>query len=327
MQFLNGLEVLLFLTQNENFILTNSLYAGRAKKIKCFTFKNLSGKSLTKLLIKLAREPKMVGVEENGFSYRDLKLIKEKLAPCETVDVEDLVSKQRLIKDKNELNLLKEAARITDAGYKFALGQLKRGMTEKDLATEITVFFTREAEGNAFEPIVAFKKSSAIPHHRAGQVRLEKQGMLLMDFGCRYQGYCGDMTRMIHLGRPTSKYKEVYQAVLRAQEEGLKKVKVGLTGQEADKIVRDYLIKRGYGKHFTHSVGHGIGLSPHEEPDLNLKSRQALKNGMVFSVEPGVYLPGWGGVRIEDVVYLEGDRPVRLTQTTRELIEHSFQSC
>lgn len=316
-------EVFLLITSNKNFIMSDPRHAGTVANIANFEFVKLpyptNITNLSKLISELAEGTKVMGFEEGSFLYKELKGIKKNLR-VKTVDVSEVVENLRLIKDANELKLLTKAAIITGEGFEYVLSKLRKGMTEKDLAFEITSFFLKNADGNSFNPIVAFGNDSAIPHYEPTDKKIKSSGPLLIDLGCKVEGYCGDMTRTVYIGKAPKEFKDRYKKVLRAQKNCLKNVQAGMSGRKADALARDSLEKTLRDK-FAHGTGHGLGLDVHEDPRIRKENENKLKDGMVFTIEPGVYIPGDGGIRIEDVVYLKDRRPVNLTKTPKNLRE------
>lgn len=221
------------------------------------------------------------------------------------VDISQELVKMAAIKSDEELKNIKKACDIAEKSWLAVLPFIKEGITEKQLAAELEYNFRKNgAGGTSFDTIVAFGKNAAVPHHETGDTKLKKNECVLMDFGCTYKGYCSDMTRTMFFGTPDEEFEKVYLAVLLAHKTAAEKIKAGITGKEADKYARDVLDSLGYGKYFTHSLGHGIGVNIHEFPTLSPKGEATLEDGMVFSDEPGVYINGKFGVRIEDSCYM-----------------------
>lgn len=233
-----------------------------------------------------------------------------------------LVEQLRLIKDEAELAILQAAADIADRTYDHILTFIESGMTEREVELELE-FTMRKlgATSPSFDIIVASGKRAALPHGVASNKRIEAGDLVTMDFGALYKGYCSDMTRTVMVGEPTDKQREIYDIVLTAQKRTIAGIKPGMTGREADALARDYIADKGYGDNFGHGTGHGLGLDIHEEPRLSRKnSETVLKPGMVVTVEPGIYIPDLGGVRIEDDVVITNTGCQRLTKSTKELI-------
>ena len=227
------------------------------------------------------------------------------------------------IKDEGELAAIKKACEIADRAYTDMLGAFKEGMTENDAAAELEYCMRKfGASGTSFETIMAFGEGSSVPHHETGERKLKFGDVILMDFGCKWGGYCSDCTRTFLFGddKKHEQFKSVYAKVLEAHMAAKRNITTGMTGREADETARSVL--RGYGldKFFTHSLGHGIGINIHEFPYLAPRRDNVLRDGMVFSDEPGVYFEGDFGIRIEDSVTLSEGRVVSLTNTDKQLL-------
>ena len=212
----------------------------------------------------------------------------------------------RAFKDEHELRLLSRAIQIGDEAFDEVSEEISPGMTEAEVAERIEqAVKSRGAESVSFESIVAAGPNAARPHHRAGDTVIREGQTIVIDMGARYQGYCSDLTRTIVLGDADDKTKRVYDIVLSAQLAAIELVEAGMTGAETDMLARKVIQETGHGDDFGHSLGHGVGLQVHENPGVGPTSKGELKDGMVFTIEPGIYLQGWGGVRIEDIVVLE----------------------
>ena len=233
-----------------------------------------------------------------------------------------LVSALRMVKDRAELGLMSEAAKLGCELFEAMLPRIEAGMTEVALAADLE-FEARKrgAEGMSFETIVASGARSALPHGRATQAKLPSRGFVTLDFGVILNGYCSDMTRTVHLGRASREERAAYDAVLEAQEAAVNAVRPGATCGEVDKAARDVLERAKLGKYFTHSTGHGVGLEIHEQPRVAAGQEMRLEAGMVITIEPGVYLPGKFGIRIEDMVAVTEDGNRVLTPVTKSWIE------
>ena len=230
-----------------------------------------------------------------------------------------------------EILAIENSCKLGDETFKYVLNQIKLGVSEKQLAFEIKSFIKKHGADVSFAPIVAFGKNSAFPHHKPTNQELLINDQILIDLGVKLNGYCSDMSRTVFFGKPTIEQKRMYQTVLEAQKRAIEYIqkchsklvsesrakarsrnKFGMTGKEVDKIAREYIVSQGYPP-IPHSLGHGIGRKVHEPPKLSPKSKDILMPGMVFTIEPGIYIKGFGGVRIEDVVVLENYRPQLLT--------------
>lgn len=259
---------------------------------------------------------------EDDLIYREAQAYEEALAGIELVFTSRIVEKLRLIKDEQEINIMKEACALADRAYEHILAYLKPGVVEQDIALELEVFMRKHgAASSSFDMIVASGERSAMPHGVASDRKMQLGDFVTMDFGAHYKGYCSDITRTVVLGPASDQQREIYHIVLEAQMLALEKIRPGMSGKEADAIARDVIHGYGYGDQFGHSTGHGLGMEIHEEPRLSIRSETVLEPGMIVTVEPGIYLPGLGGVRIEDDVVITESGVQRLTLSNKELIE------
>jgi Xaa-Pro aminopeptidase len=226
-----------------------------------------------------------------------------------------------LIKTSSEIKILKEAAAIADAAFKHILDFLRPGISELDVSNELEFFMRKQgATSSSFDIIVASGLRSALPHGVATDKIIEKGDFVTLDYGAYYNGYVSDITRTLAVGKPSEELINIYDIVLEAQLRGMAGIKPGMTGREADALTRNLIEEKGYGQYFGHSTGHGIGLEVHEGPALSFRSDIILEPGMAVTVEPGIYLPGVGGVRIEDDTIVTIDGNEALTHSTKELI-------
>lgn len=225
------------------------------------------------------------------------------------------------VKSEEELSRIARACRIAEEAYGLLLGELKEGMSENEVAGYLEYLMRKcGAQDRSFETIVAFGKNSSVPHHAPGEVKLSAGVPVLIDFGCRYGGYCSDMTRTLWFGgKPDEEFSAVYEAVYGAHMAAAEEIREGMTGRAADEIARGYLRERGLDKFFTHSLGHGIGINIHESPTLGPSGTQQLKENMVFSIEPGAYFEGKFGIRIEDSVCLRQGKVAGFMKTDKKL--------
>jgi Xaa-Pro aminopeptidase len=273
----------------------------------------------------VAQQVKNLGIQKLGFeedflTYSSFKVY-DKEIDAELVPISGIIENLRLIKTDAELKILKVAADIADAAFKHILDFLRPGKTELEISNELEFFMRRAgATSSSFDTIVASGHRSALPHGVASDKVIEAGDIVTMDYGCYYNGYVSDITRTVAVGEPDTKLKEIYEIVLEAQLRGMAEIKPGMTGKQADAVTRDYITEKGYGEYFGHSTGHGIGLEIHEGPALSMKSDVILEPGMVVTCEPGIYIPGLGGVRIEDDTLITKDHNEALTHSTKELI-------
>ncbi|MBI4296374.1 MAG: M24 family metallopeptidase, partial [Chloroflexi bacterium] len=253
--------------------------------------------------------------------YQDLtKLVAEKGLGFELVPVDGVVESLRLVKSAEELALIAKAAEIGDAAMKYIEYVLRAGMTELEAAWEIERFMREKgSQAVPFEVIVAAGPNSALPHHKPSERKIQVGEPIVIDIGAKCSYYASDLTRTICVGAPEDKLKTVYDIVLKAQSEALVRIEEGMTGENADSLAREVIEKAGYGESFGHGLGHGTGLAVHELPRLGPRSTDVLSNGMVFSIEPGIYLVGWGGVRIEDLVAMQAGRVCPISNAKKSL--------
>ena len=262
---------------------------------------------------------KRLAVEQQHITYGDFQKYAGELDPIELVPVDSLAAELRMKKDETELKILEEAARLADLAYEHILTYIRPGLRERDVDLELETFMRRHgASGSSFTTIVASGERSALPHGVSSDRVIQPGDFVTLDFGASYQGYCSDITRTIVVGKPTDKHREIYDIVLEAQLHCLDHIRPGMTGREADALTRDIIKRYGYNDYFGHGTGHGIGLEIHEAPRLSPTSDHVLEPGMTVTVEPGIYLPGFGGVRIEDDIVITDTGMKRLTNSSKE---------
>lgn len=261
---------------------------------------------------------KKLGFEENSVSFGTYKEWKKKLKGIKLIPVRNLVEKIRQIKTANEARIIKNAIKITE--HIISKIQLTTGITEVELAGRIEDLI-RDIPGvrPSFPAIVSFGSNSSVPHAKPGNKRLAEKNMILIDLGVRYNRYSSDLTRTFWMGKITQKFKQIYNIVLNAQRLATEGIKAGKKICEIDALARNHIKESGYGRYFGHALGHGIGLNIHEKPEINTKNKERLQEGMVFTVEPGIYIPGWGGIRIEDMVLVTKNGCEVLTKSPKEL--------
>jgi Xaa-Pro aminopeptidase len=263
---------------------------------------------------------KRLGFEKNHITYGEFEKFSEKLN-VELVPVGGLVEDLRLIKTEKEINIIQEAVNIADKAFTHIQDYIKPGVKEIDVANELEFFMRKQgADSSSFDIIVASGYRSALPHGVASDKTIERGELVTLDFGAYYKGYCSDITRTVAVGNPDEKLLEIYNTVLEAQIRGVNGLKAGITGIEADALTRDYIKEQGYGDYFGHSTGHGMGMEVHEGPGLSFRSEQKLEPGMVVTVEPGIYVAGTGGTRIEDDVLITETGCRILSHSSKELV-------
>lgn len=263
-----------------------------------------------------------VSFEADHLTVRELEKLREACGEVDWRTSAGVVEGLRAVKDEGELERIGRAARAADRALEETLGGVEEGMTEQHLVAELLYHLRRAgSEKPAFEPIVASGPRSALPHARAGQREVREGDLVLFDFGATVDGYCSDLTRTVVLGASTGWQREIHAAVLEARESALAAATAGAPAREPDEAAHESLAVAGWDEFFGHSTGHGIGLEVHEAPRLHHASDETLVEGNVVTVEPGVYLPGRGGVRIEDDVVIRSGDPEILTGSSRRLRE------
>jgi Xaa-Pro aminopeptidase len=259
-----------------------------------------------------------LGFESQSVTVEELRSWAEAAEEVEWVPLKDTVETIRMVKDEAEIDALRRSAILTDAAFAHLLGTLVPGMTERQAAWEIEAYMrTHGASKVAFDLIVAAGPNGALPHAQPGDSVIEPGAPVVIDIGCVIDGYCSDMTRTICVGQPSAKYLEVWDIVLKAQEAAEANIQGGTTGVEADAFAREIIAEAGYGGYFGHGLGHGVGLAVHEGPRASKLSEDTYAAGMTLTVEPGIYLPGEFGVRIEDLVIIRDGGVEILTGTPK----------
>ena len=340
-------ECFILLTKNKKFVITDKRYSEAVeKKVKNFEiidsgvglfFKKTSKDLFEKYKIK------KIGFEENNLTFSEHKAL-GKFAKFYPIDLSDL----RIIKRPDEIKNVRLACSIGNKAFKYTLKQIKSGVTEIQIASKLEEFIKNKNADISFKPIVAFGKNSSIPHHMSDKTKLDKNQIVLLDFGVRVDNYCSDMSRTLYFGKAPNKFKKMHKTVLLAQTKAIDYIKVFYSSSEPelvegesrssgrdssqlrsnnkllakniDKVARDYIIEQGF-PNIPHSLGHGIGIEVHEPPSISPGSKVKIKEGMIFSVEPGIYLKNFGGVRIEDLVLVKKGGIKLLTGSKRELFE------
>ena len=257
---------------------------------------------------------KTVAVNESKLTFSQYEKLS---AICEIKKAASELFAVRAFKEGADLEAIKKAQSITDAAYKHILPYFKEGVTENEIVSEMIYYMRKQGAAEAFDTIVLFGPKTAVPHGVPSDVKLQKDVPVLLDFGAKYAGFCSDMSRSFFFGRPTEEYAAAYDAVLGAQTAALAGIKAGMTGKECDAIARDVIEKSRFAGRFTHSLGHGVGVEIHEWPNFAPRFEGPIPEGSVLSVEPGVYLSGRFGVRIEDIVRVEKDGVQNLTKSKK----------
>jgi Xaa-Pro aminopeptidase len=315
-----GSAGLVWISSTRQVILTDFRYLEQVKT-ECPGWELIRIESYIESLKTLIEEDKVqrIAFEKDYVTVKQLEDWQEKL-PAEFVGISGWVEELRMIKSEEEVANIRKAAAIADEAFAQLLPSIRSGVTEGEIALELEFLMRKAgASGMSFDPIIASGPRSALPHARPGQRIFSVGDFVVFDFGCIVNGYCSDMTRTLVIGEPEEKHLLIYDLVLEAQLKSLEAVGPGRTGAEVDAIARDIISEAGYGEYFGHGLGHSLGLEVHENPRLSKNDQTVLKPGMIVTVEPGVYLPGFGGVRIEDLVLVTENGKEVLSSTFKEL--------
>lgn len=319
-----GSNGMVLLAPPKSYFLTDFRYLVQAQKEVKDLKVIIADRELTSELPKLPELSKKVrvGVESAYMPLKMLNKLKDLLPKVDFKPKENVIESLSVSKDSEEIRKIKKAIRIADKAFSDILGYIKPGMMEKDIAFEMEYNMRSQgADGIAFDIIVASGQRSSMPHGKASTKKLRKGDFVTLDFGCLYQGYASDITRTLVLGKASERQKKIYDIVFKAQKSACKAVKPGLACSKLDAVARELIMKSGYGDYFGHGLGHGIGMIVHDNPVLNPRSTDVLAEGMVVTIEPGIYIPNWGGVRIEDDVLVTSSGGQVLSKSPKELIE------
>lgn len=311
----------LLITQDTKQLITDFRYIQQANsQAEDFEIINQNGPMINKIneLIQHGNY-KNVGVEADLITYNEYQALNTD--EVQLSSIEGVIETIRMIKDDFEIKQIQKAADIVDETYEHILKWVKPGMTENEVNNEMEMFMrSKGATCSSFDTIVASGHRGALPHGVASNKVIEEGDMITLDFGALYEGYVSDITRTFAIGEPKEEMKKIYNIVLESQLAALEQIKPGMTGKEADSIARDIISSYGYGEQFGHSLGHGIGLEVHEGPALSQKSDIVLEENMCVTLEPGIYVEGLGGVRIEDDVLVTKNGLQRFTKSSKDLI-------
>lgn len=317
-----GSDGALLLSRAEAFFLTDSRYWTQAeeevKHCRIVHYKKkLDGIASLISDLKL----KKVGVEGPFFTLSSYQFLTKKLGNgTEFTALEEEIKNLRAFKDSHELTLIRAAIDLSSKSFSHIMELLREGAVEREVALEMEFFVRRNgADSTGFDIIIASGKRAAMPHGRASEKKIEKGDFILIDFGLRFQGYHSDQTRTLACGNPSMEQVKVYQVVKEAHDLAIEAIRPGIPLCEIDRAARDHIKQQGYGDYFGHGLGHGIGLAVHEDPVVNGENKGLIQEGMVFTVEPGIYIPNWGGVRIEDMVLVTASGAEVLTYLPTDL--------
>lgn len=315
----------LVLHGKKGFLLTDSRYHLVAKTVlpKNFRIVDITDgleKSWKKFLKR--NRIKKIGFEGNSINFHFWKWLKKIAPSVSLVDIGEKISRQRMIKKSFEIACIRRAQEITDKIFAILRKWLHSDFSEKAIAWKIQCLAHElGADDLSFPPIIGVAKNSASPHHHNTEKKLKRGDIILVDMGVVFQGYCSDMTRVLFTKTPTAEQEKIYELVKKAQEHTIENLRAGMTGKASDGLARSIIIENGYGKYFGHSLGHGVGLDIHELPNLAQKYKGKIPEGSVVTVEPGIYLPGKFGVRLEDMVLVRKNGVKNFTKSPKDLNE------
>ncbi len=316
----SGGEGAVFVSSTQRLVLTDSRYTEQAET-EAKDFEIVETNNFLDELSETARNKKILFEDQNVSAARYLKM-NEVLENAEFSSGSAMLDNLRMLKTEKELDIMAKAEQICCRAFERILDFIRPNITEKQLATELEYYMKQEGgEGTAFDTIAISGARCSLPHGTPTDKKIEKGDFVTLDFGCVLEGYSSDMTRTIVVGKATQEQKRVYDAVKLAQQAGLDFIRTGVLAKDADCTARKVIEDLGFGKYFRHSLGHGVGLLVHELPNLSPKSEIVLQDNMVVTCEPGIYIPGFGGVRIEDMVCVKNGGNVNFTKAKKELIE------
>ena len=319
----SGSNGIALVTRNNLYLVTDARYTTQVKEEvkgwKIVIAKNDIIEEFSKR--RILRSGQRLGFDGNSIIFSQFKSLKKNNPTVKFVPLINCIENIACIKDEIEISKIVKAVEITDIVFKEILSLLKPEISELDIAAEISYRHKKHgAQNDAFEPIVASGFRGALPHGRASVKKIKYGEMVTLDFGCIVEGYHSDMTRTVSIGKPDSEMKKVYQIVYDAQSKALEAARNGAKAAEVDAVARKYINAKGYGKYFRHSLGHGIGLQIHEQPRLSVLSKATLHSGNVVTIEPGIYLPEIGGVRIEDDIVVRDGYCDILNKSPKDLL-------
>jgi len=315
---------LALVTRNNTYYFTDSRYTEAAERVirDAILREVKAGRGYTVLVEEVIQEENLqkIGFEDAYMTVQDYERYRKALT-CELISATDLMLQLRMVKSEEELEFMIGAQRIAERALEDILKEIHPGVSEKEIAARLQYLMLHYgASDMSFDPIVVSGPNGSLPHGVPSEKLIRSGEFVTMDFGCVYRGYCSDMTRTVAVGSVTDEMREVYDTVLKAQLAGIAAAKAGAAGKEVDGAARDVITDAGYGAYFGHSFGHGVGVEIHEAPNASPMNEKPLPEGAVISAEPGIYLPGKLGIRIEDVIVLTKDGCRNITRAPKELM-------
>jgi len=306
-----GDDAVLFVSSSKMVLITDARYKEEyAKSIKNCRLSIFKGSDIYTCINELSKKTrsKRIGFESDNFSYSGYISLKKKLKDIAFVPVKGLVESFRVIKDSDEVSCIREACRYGSKVINFGMRIVRPSISELTVKKKIEQFMgAREIEKADFDIIVASGKNASMPHASSSKKNIRKGDMVVIDLGAVSYGYNSDLTRTVFLGKIERKFSRIYNIVLDAQKRAIENIRPGVSIRYIDNISRQYISRKGFGRYFIHNLGHGIGLEVHEMPNMSKNNNALLEQNMTLTIEPGIYIPGWGGVRLEDVVLVTKD--------------------
>lgn len=316
-----GTNALLLIDPKKAYLFTDFRYIEQAaKEAPDYEIVKVTADPYT-AIADIVKDIALIGIEEEALTWGEYQKLQQTLVWSSFRNASDIFKKMRQVKDDNEIALIRKAIAITDSAFSQTIGKIYPGTTEEELSLELEFAMRKMgAIGRSFDYIVASGVRSSLPHGVATSKKIQRGEFITLDIGAVYQRYCSDFTRTLFMGEPDNKHHEIYDIVLEAQLAGLKAIKPGVKAKDVDALAREVITRAGYGEYFGHGLGHSLGLEIHETPSLNTRDETILEPGMILTVEPGIYIPDWGGVRIEDVALVTNSGAEVLTQTSKQCI-------
>lgn len=327
-EYLSGFRssnALILISQKKNLLFSDFRYKEAAqsfcRKNSLWDFQ-LFKENLINSICSFLPEGSVCGFQANDLTVEKYDELVSSVKHVRFVKLTSEISELFIQKNPSEIASIRKAAKIGDTAFETLLQKIPEGITEAALARKLEYLCSElGSEKPSFDTIVLFGSRSALPHGRPGNRRLKKGDFILFDFGCTVNGFCSDMTRTIVYGKASPRQKQIYEIVLNAQKNACKAAKAGISSKELDNVARSFITAAGFGEAFGHALGHGVGLRIHEKPRVSFQSDSVLKQDMVITIEPGIYITNFGGVRIEDMALLKEKKAVLLTSAPKELIE------
>lgn len=317
-----GTSSQLLITQTQKLFFTDFRYAEQAQTETDFDVVETKGHARIESVFEHIQKLgiKRVGIDLSGVSYNVYKTYLGHIDENDIIEISDIIFAQRAIKDDDELKLITKGAQHNDKLFSHLCGFIRPGISETDIKAEIVYYMHKNGAETAFAPIVALGRNSSLPHATPSDRKLRAGDFVTMDYGCRFGGYCSDFTRTVAISHIDKEQQKVYDIVKCAGDNAIAALKAGALAKIIDAVARDYIAQHGFGQAFGHGLGHGVGLFIHEAPTLGEKSDAVLEDGMVVTIEPGIYLAGRFGVRIEDLCVIKDGGCVNLTGAPRDMI-------